>query len=217
MTTMPPSRRSIPALIAIALACLAPLWTTPRAGGVPEPNPVPLRWEFDFRPDALRLVNLEVEGEGPVWFCFLTYRVSNHSGQDRMLAPLFELATDEGHVVRSGRDVPPEITAKILAMLDDPLLQDQLGIVSTLLQGIENSRRGVVIWRLPGTRIDEITVFAAGFSGESESFIAPDPETGEAVRHVLRKTRMLRYALPGEITGRSSPTPELVEARWILR
>lgn len=217
MTTTTPTRRSTPALIALLLACLAPLVATPHAGGAPEPNPVPLRWEFDFRPDAFRLVKLEVAGEGPVWFGFLTYRVSNHSGQDRMLAPLFELATDEGHVVRSGRDVPPEITARIMGMLDDPLLQDQLGIVSTLLQGIENSRRGVVIWRLPDTRIDEFTIFGAGFSGESESFIVPDPETGEAVRHVLRKTRMLRYALPGEVTRRSSPTPELVEARWILR
>lgn len=188
-----------------------------RALAFPKPDPVPLKWEFDFRPEALRLARLDVRDEGAVWFCFLTYQVANHSGQDRMLAPLFELATDKGHVVRSGRGVPPEVTNEVMSMLDDPLLQDQLGIVSTLLQGRENTRRGVVIWRLPSLASDELTIYAAGMSGESEAFFAQDPETGETVRHVLRKTRMLRYATPGLITERSRPTPELIEARWILR
>lgn len=205
-------RLSVLRWAAVAFAML-----TPAAWAAPEPEPVPVRWEFDFRPAALRLAQLGVEGEGPVWFAFLTYRVVNHSGQDRMLAPLFELATDEGHVVRSGRGVPYEVTAEIMRMIDDPLLQDQLGIVGTMLQGIENTRRGVVVWRLPDHRVDELQVFGAGFSGESEAFFAQDPETGERVRHVLRKTRMLRFAMPGEVTDRSRPTPELIEARWILR
>lgn len=189
----------------------------PSLAAVPEPRPVPVRWEFDFRPDPLRFVQMDVEGEGPVWFAFMTYRVENHSGQDRILAPMFELATDEGAVVRSGRGVPAEVTQRVMAMLDDPLLQDQLNIVSTLLQGVENTRRGVVVWRLPSRRMDELTVFASGFSGESEAFYTEDPETGERVRHVLRKTRMLRYAVPGDLTRESQPTPELIGARWILR
>ena len=144
-------------------------------------------------------------------------RVTNTSGQDRMLAPLFELATDKGHVVRSGRGVPAEVTREIMGMIDDPLLQDQLSIVSTLLQGIENTRRGLAVWKLPDTTADEIKIFAAGFSGESEPFYITDPETGERVRKVLRKSRMLRYAMPGVVTDMSTPTPELDEARWVLR
>jgi len=203
------------ALLAAALTSLAlpPLHTH----AAPEPEPIPVRWEFDFKPAPLRLVRLNVEGEGPVWFAFMTYRVANHSGQDRMLAPLFELANDKGDVSRSGRDVPPEITNRIKDMLGDPLRQDQLSIVSTLLQGVENTRRGLVVWRLPAPTGDELFVFAAGFSGESEAFFTTDPETGERVRNVLRKTRMLRFATPGEITPMSEPTPELRESRWILR
>jgi len=188
-----------------------------KAAAVPEPQPVPVRWEFEFRPDALRLVRLASADEGPTWYAFMTYRVTNSSGQDRMLAPLLELATDKGHVVRSGRTVPPEVTQNIMGMLDDPLLLDQLSIVSTLLQGVENTRRGLAIWRVPDITADEIKVFAAGFSGESEAFFITDPDTGERVRKVLRKSRMLRYDLPGVITDRSSPTPELRGARWILR
>lgn len=201
-------------LAAIILACILPATLAP---AIPEPQPVPTRWEFEFRPEPLRLVQLEVEGEGPVWFGFMSYRVANNSGQDRMLAPLFELATDKGHLVRSGRGVAPEITQKIMDMLDDPLLQDQLAIVSTLLQGSENVRRGLAIFRIPDITADELKIFAAGFSGESEPFFVTDPETGERVRKVLRKSRMLRFALPGVITPDSSPTPELQEARWILR
>lgn len=102
-------------------------------------------------------------------------------------------------------------------MIDDPLLKDQLNIVSTLLQGIENTRRGLAVFRLPDITADEIKVFAAGFSGESEPFYITDPESGERVRKLLRKTRMLRYATPGVLTAQNSPTPDLIEARWVLR
>ncbi len=183
----------------------------------PEPDPVPTRWEFDFKPEPLRLVQITDNDGSSDWYAFLTYRVVNTSGQDRMLAPLFELATDKGHVVRSGRGVPAEVTREIMDMLDDPLLQDQLRIVSTMLQGVENTRRGLAVWKLPDITADEFKVFAAGFSGESEPFFITDPETGERVRKILRKTRMLRYAAPGVITERSTPTPERIEARWVLR
>ena len=157
------------------------------ASAVPEPDPVPTRWEFEFKPEPLRLVRLTDDDGNADWYAFLTYRVANTSGQDRMLAPLFELATDKGHLVRSGRGVPAEITREIMGMLDDPLLRDQLSIVSTLLQGIENTRRGLVVWRVPDVTADELKVFAAGFSGESEAFYMSDPETGERIRKVLRK------------------------------
>jgi hypothetical protein len=200
--------------LALVLMALLPVSI---ASAVPEPNPVPTRWEFEFRPEPLRLVELTDEDGVTAWYAFLTYRVTNTSGQDRMLAPLFELATDKGDLVRSGRGVAPEITQQIMDMLSDPLLQDQLSIVSTLLQGVENTRRGLAIWRVPDITADELKVFAAGFSGESEAFFVTDPETGERVRKVLRKSRMLRYAMPGVISELSSPTPDLAEARWILR
>ena len=212
-----PTRR---ALSVAAFTLIAAVFAVLPAAAAPEPDPVPTRWEFTFKPEPLRLVRLETEGpEGTesAWYAFMTYRVTNTSGQDRMLAPLFELATDKGHVVRSGRGVPAEVTREIMGMIDDPLLQDQLSIVSTLLQGIENTRRGLAVWKLPDTTADEIKIFAAGFSGESEPFYITDPETGERVRKVLRKSRMLRYAMPGVVTDMSTPTPELDEARWVLR
>ena len=209
-------------LAASSLAAFQPTHTLHTATlsaviAAPEPDPVPTRWEFDFEPEPFRLVQLEDDDGNTSLYAFLTYRVVNATGQDRMFAPLFELATDKGHVVRSGRGVPAEITREIMGMLDDPLLKDQLNIVSTLLQGIENNRRGLAVWKLPDISVDEIKVFAAGFSGESEPFYITDPETGERVRKLLRKTRMLRYAAPGVITAESSPTPDPIEARWVLR
>lgn len=191
--------------------------TSAAATAAPEPNPVPTRWEFDFKPEPLRVVNLTDEDGNDAWYAFLTYRVANNSGRDRMLAPLLELATDKGHVVRSGRGVPAEITREIMGIIDDPMLRDQLSIVSTMLQGIENTRRGLAVWKLPDITTDEVKVFAAGFSGESEPFFITDPETGERVRKVLRKSRMIRYAMPGILTENSTPTPEVIETRWVLR
>ena len=215
MADRPMSR--IMKLVCALGAVLASLAVSPTASAVPDPDPVPTRWEFEFKPEPLRLARLTDDDGNAHWYAFLTYRVTNNSGQDRMLAPLFELATDKGHLVRSGRGVPAEVTREIMDMLDDPLLRDQLSIVSTLLQGVENTRRGLVVWRLPDVTVDELKVFAAGFSGESEPFFVSDPETGERIRKVLRKSRMLRYAMPGVLGDLNSPTPELDEARWILR
>lgn len=68
---------SLPATTAAAILTTA----------APEPDPVPTRWEFDFNPEPLRLVRLTDDDGNAAWYAFLTYRVVNASGQDRMLAP----------------------------------------------------------------------------------------------------------------------------------
>lgn len=183
----------------------------------PEPEPVPVRWEFDFREGPLRLASVDIPGVGPRKYFYFTYRVTNFSGQDRMLAPSFDLVTSEGEVLRGGRGVPGYATQTIMSRLNDPLLKDQLQIVSTLNQGLEHSRFGLVVWPATDLDIDEVTLFAAGFSGENTPYFTVDPETGERVRHLLRKTRMIRYALPGELSGRGSIPFDAVESRWVMR
>ena len=183
----------------------------------PEPEPVPIRWEFDFREGPLRLATVNVPGVGPRKYFYFTYRVTNFSGQDRMLAPSFEMVTSEGELLRAGRGVPSAVTQELLDRLDNPLLFDQLRIVSTLNQGLEHSRFGLVIWPATDLDVDEVTLFATGFSGENTPYFTEDPETGERVRHLLRKTKMMRYALPGELRGRGALPFDVVESRWVMR
>jgi hypothetical protein len=209
--------RGLIAAVALVAAIAAPAVLAPVAVAAPEPEPVPVRWEFDFREGPFRVASIDVPGIGPRKYFYMTYRVVNFSGQDRMLAPSFDLVTSEGEVLRSGRGVPTVVTRELMARLGNPLLRDQLGMVSSISPGLEHARFGLVVWPATDLDVDELTVFAAGFSGENAPYFTNDPETGEQIRHLLRKTRMLRYASPGEIQGRRDRPFDLTEGRWVMR
>jgi len=61
--------------------------------------------------------------------------------------------------------------------------------------------------------MDEVVVYGAGFSGETRSIERPD--TGEKV--ILRKTRMLRHPVPGEIDPSLNPALTRSDDQWIMR
>jgi hypothetical protein len=184
------------------------------AAAAPQPDAIPSRWEFDLRPGPLRIITVEVEGVGPKPFFYMPYYVENNSGDDRFLAPRFELATDEGEVIRSGGSaVPREVTQFIIDRFRNPLLENEISMLGPILQGPENAREGVVIWPASDLTVDEVTVYASGFSGETKQFVRPD--NGEVV--VLRKTRMLRHATPGNIDPSSDQPFRRTVDRWIMR
>jgi hypothetical protein len=184
------------------------------AVAAPQPDAIPSRWEFDLRPGPLRITTVNVEGVGPRAFFYMPYYVENNSGEDRFLAPRFELATEEGDVIRSGgSNVPREVTKTIIARFQNELLEDEISMLGPILQGPENAREGVVIWPATDLKVDEVTVYASGFSGETKQFVRPD--NGEVV--VLRKTRMLRHATPGNIDATSDQPFRRTVDRWIMR
>ncbi|MBS0186722.1 MAG: hypothetical protein JSS51_01560 [Planctomycetes bacterium] len=186
-------------------------------GMAPEPNPVPQRWQFDVRPGNLRFAKFETPDGQIRGYFFLTYRVVNNTKEDLLLAPLFELATENGDIVRSGRDVPPSVMKKIMTEVDNPLAQDQISILGTLLQGEENGREGVVVFSDVDTSARDITIYATGFSGETTPVEVKDPKTGKVHKETLRKTLSLQYKLPGDVTGRVNEPLPLFEQRWVMR
>lgn len=193
-------------------------WGAAPAAAAPEPEPFPTKWEFDFKPGPLRLTTVTMpDGSNGAYF-YLTYQVANYSGRDRVFAPAFDLMTDQGQLIRAGRDVAPDVARTIRERLANPLLEDQFSIVDTLLQGKDNARFGLVIWPAAGLWMDEVSIFASGFSGESTVYFTTEPETGERRRHVLRKTRVLRYPTPGELRpGNGAVGLELGESTWVMR
>ena len=203
-------------------ACLAPVAP---AAAAPEPSIVPSRWQLDLRPGDLRLAVMDVEttrrgpgGEAyttmqPTAFLYLTYEVVNNSGEDLLFAPSFQLATEEGEILRSGRNVPTEVVRTLLERLENPFLEDEISVIRTLEQGIENAREGLVVWPAEELKTDEIKIFARGFSGETKRIVRPD--TGEEV--TLYKELMLRHATPGDLSAYSRRAIPRVESRWILR
>ena len=183
------------------------------AMAAPEPEAVPRRWQLDFVPGHLRVISIEAPGRSNTVFFYMTYRVTNNSGQDVMFSPSFDLATDDGHLRRSGRDVPPDVASDLLGRLGDPLLQSETDIQGLLLQGPENARHGVVIWPADNLSVDEIDIYAVGLSGETKTVVRPD--NGENV--VLRKTLRISHHVSGDVNPRSSTPINRTGTRWILR
>jgi hypothetical protein len=144
----------------------------------------------------------------------MTYRVSNNSGEDLLFAPAFELSSGPGVVLRSGRDVPLEVTRELMKQTQNEFIEDQISIIGQLLQGKENAKDGIVIWPLPAFSEDTVTLYAAGFSGETATVQLPDSPDSKVV---LRKTMMMRFRVPGTLEHQQSRPLELLEKRWIMR
>lgn len=196
-----------------------------QAALAPEPDPVPRRWQLDIELGDLRATTVPVtvrteNGTRTVNrpFLYMTYSVVNYTDDDVPLAPLFEVAFDNGEMLLSGSGVPKEVTDELLRRLGNPLIEDQIGIVGVIRQGEQNARDGLVIWPLPEVDVDEVSVYAAGFSGETDTLNLTDPATGEPVQITLRKTLVQRYATPGVIDIRGNrPLTADGQAVWIMR
>ncbi len=206
------ARRAVPefgrVLVCVALAGVVLML----AAAAPEPDPVPRRWQLDVAAGPLRLATVDV-GAGPRTYFYMTYQVTNNSGEDLLFAPAFELATDD-EVLRSGRGVPLEVTRKLIESVQNQFVQDQISIIGQLLQGKENARDGIVIWPANDLNLEELAVYAAGFSGETATVDAPDTHQ----KFVLRKTLRLNYQISGELVGQEGHDIPLAEpAGWIMR
>jgi len=209
-------RASILGFALVAAACVASHSVAPTFATPPEPDPVPRRWQLDFVPGPLRIAQVEVAGQPQLYF-YMTYKVTNGSAEDLLFAPSFELANDQGGLIRSGREVPAAVTQKLLDLLGNPLLQDQIGILGVLLQGDANAKEGLIVWPAQSLAADEISIYAAGFSGENRPIEVQDPVTKEAKKVLLRKTMMMRYKMPGNLKGQGSNPLEQTDKRWIMR
>ncbi len=213
----PMHRARLAAFAVLAALIGATAWLAAPAHAGPEPAPVPKRWQLDVKEGDLRLASVVVPGVGPRTYFYTTFTVINNTGVDLLFAPSVELATDEGKILRSGRDVPVEVTRTILDNLESPFLMDQIRVVGTLLQGKENAKDFLVVWPANDLKLEQIVVFAAGFSGETATVEVNKPGTTEKTKFTLRKTLEMKYRVPGELDPRSDEPLELQAKRWIMR
>jgi hypothetical protein len=205
--------RTCRSLAAAAVLGVAAAGAAPMLGFAPEPDPVPRRWQLEVQPGPLRVATVDVKGVGPRSYLYMTYTAVNSSGEDLLFAPMFDLSTGDGQTLRSGRDVPQAVTTELLSRAQDQFMQDQISIIGEFLQGEENAKHGVVIWPLKDMSPAKITVYAAGFSGETKTVDSPDGKQ----KFILRKTLMLDYNTPGSLEGQKSDAIPLREKSWIMR
>jgi len=205
------SRRSWLASIAAAV-CLASV-SVPLAALAPEPDPVPRRWELQVDAGMLRMATIDVPRLGVRKYFYMTFRATNNSGQDLLFAPSFELSDGDGNLARSGRDVPQLVTQTLMQEAQNPYLQDQIGVIGTLSQGSENAKDTIVIWPADGLNPTQLTVYAAGFSGETKTVTSPDGKE----KFILRKTMRLDFRPSGDLSGVGVESFPLAEKSWIMR
>jgi hypothetical protein len=86
-----------------------------------------------------------------------------------------------------------------------------------MLQGDENAKDGIVVWPLSNLTASELTVYAAGFSGEVAQVEIKDPKSGALVKEPMYKTFMARYKTGGDMSNRGSEPFEPYETTWIMR
>jgi hypothetical protein len=179
----------------------------------PEPSVAPRAWELQFthgKPQPIVITTLEGDMH---WYWFMTYKVVNNTGREMLFIPEATVATDRGHIIIANHHLPPRLFPLIQQRVGNRLLQSPIESVGQLLQGEDHARESVIIWRDLGQRVDRISIFVSGLSGETATI--QHPETGEPV--VLRKTLQIDYALPG-----SDPHPQTQPVlprgqRWVMR
>lgn len=195
-----------------------------RPGGPELPSAQTWRLDVEFH-DLQRLdVRLPGDAEESTYW-YLLYRVTNRTGADVDFYPSVRLVTDTLQVVEAGADVHPQVYDLIAERhrQEYPFLAPPAKVTGRLLQGVENSRATVAVFRRFDPEAAGFTVFATGFSGElhrvpNPAFDADKPESEENVRaFLLRRTLAIVYDLPGDRATRQYAKPVRRTREWVMR
>jgi hypothetical protein len=173
------------------------------------------KWTVDYAPGPMRLYR-DTASDTLYWYA--TFTLTNRTGQDRRLAPRWELLDEEGRLVPAGQGVDSDVTRAILKLLNDPQLEETSAIIGEIGQGVEMAKTGLVVFPA-GPEARKFAVLVSGLSSERGTL--KDPATGQEL--VARKTLCIDYHLPGERSALSGPVPlaeppsGTANPRWIMR
>jgi hypothetical protein len=202
--------------ILVALVCLC--------GAAPEPSvvPGPDVWTFDIRfehPEQITFRAGNYEQPERFWYIILT--LTNNTARDVDFYPKCELMTDTFEIIPAGHRVPLAVFEQIKNRhkAKYPLLELLEDAGSKILQGVDNAKDVVVIWRDFDDKAKNITLFLGGLSNETAVFDHPvaKDENGKPIKVFLRKTLELSYKLGGDPAFRYDAKLLFGENRWIMR
>lgn len=220
----------------VALACA---WLATEAAAAPKPSVTVKSWALDFDYVNPQSITLQLPGHAkPQTFWYMLYTVTNNSGREVQFLPRFELMTNTMRVVPGDPGVNPMVFEAIKKRHrpTHPLLVEPVKVMGKLLQGEDNAKSSVVIWRQIDMEANQFTVYVSGLSGESVLMRNPNykpgrPEyaakklrDGSNVRvamnpkfFTLRKTMAIRYLLPGDEETRAGARAGRLGTTWVMR
>jgi hypothetical protein len=210
------------ALPVLTAAAALALWgSANRAQAFPEPSKYPISWQLNFEYEHPRRIVVEVPGERlPKAYWYLTYTVTNKTGQERDFVPYFTMVTKDGKAIRSDRGVPKVVFEQIKARTGNKLLESPWLVNDTLLVGEDQARDSVAIWEEPSPEMGTFSLFLAGLSGESVELKDAAGKTmtdadGKAI--VLFKTLQLDYTVSGDEVMPGLDPIDKTHERWVMR
>src|SRR5437762_1012939 len=100
--------KSIPFFTVLTLTTALTLALCTRIGRAeyPKPNPYPIAWQLKFDHDMPQRIVVKVPGAAaPQAYWYLTYTVTNNTGQEQTFLPDFEMLTNDSKVIRSDNKI----------------------------------------------------------------------------------------------------------------
>lgn len=197
----------------LCVAMLTLFIITANTQAAPEPEIVPSAYQLDFTYNAPQAIAIRSPKGNIQWYWYLTYTITNNTGDDHLYIPDVTVSYDDGVIVTAGADIPSSVFKAIEKKQRDPLLLSPLQVVGELLQGKDFAKTSVAIWPHFGSQVKEMRIFIAGLSGETTKIKVKDKK--EPV--LLRKTRMLIYEVPGTNTHPQEQAIKRKSDKWIMR
>ena len=183
-------------------------------------------WQLDVRFQDPQRLAIRLPGRNTTTtYWYVVYEVTNRTGRDVQFLPSVNLVTDTLQVVEGGAMIHPRVYDAIIALhkKEFPFLAPPTRVTGKLLQGEENARATVAVFRMFDKEANRFTVFLSGLSGEMARVVNPafDPGKAESEANprafVLRRTLAVHYDLPGDPTTRIRATPIRRGREWVMR
>ena len=206
--------RQVLALVVIA-ALLIALPVPARGGKYPEPSIYPISWQLDFKHAAAKRI---VVGTDAYWY--ITYTVTNKTGQEQIWAPTFEMVDNSGKIIKAGHEVSPLAFDKIKGIERNRFLVPPNVAMGDLHQGDDQAKDSVAIWKEPNPRMGTFKIFVTGLSGEVvilKDDDGKDVKDADGQPVLLRKNLELTYAVYGDEFYPQRHDVHFLGEKWVMR
>lgn len=196
------------------------------ARGAPQPGIAASSWSLNLHFHDPQRIAVQHRGDNaPTTYWYFLFTVTNNTGQDVQFFPSFRIVTDTIEKVDGGDRVRPSVYDAIAARhrREYPFMAPLPKVTGLLLQGEDNARTSVAIFRDFDKQASKFVVYVSGLSGDVERVSNPDfdpkkPASDSNARSfMLRRTLAIQYDLPGDEVSRGRAKPTRRSRIWVMR
>jgi len=194
--------------------------------GAPKAALVSRSWQLEFEFHDPQRIEVDLPGVAePSYFWYVLYTVTNSTRHGVDFYPTFRLVTDGLEVVPAGDGVLPQVFDAIASRhrAEYPFLVSPTKVGGRLLQGRENAKSSVAVFRPFDAEASSFTLYVAGLAGEMERIANPafDASQAESAQNpssfLFRRTLAVTYDLPGDPVTRQETSPRRRNREWVMR